>query len=495
MICPKCGKESLPNFCVHCGAKLTESAPAAPNPAKPPAQTPPAFGFSMPGGSAGFFTPEKPTPAPAPKPPVNRSNPTVAANDPAPEKPPVTPAQPFRNPFSQNQPPKFPAQTPSAPSPAPTPPVNRSDPAPAANDPVPEKPPVTQAQQFRNPFSQNQPPNFSAPELTGGFFIEQPAGTGSSRFSLPPAMDGGGFTISLQREDVTAITPEQPVPPQRNAPDDNLTSFADDWQPERADQPQPNIPPKHKPVTPPSAPDADAGRQEPAIPEGFFLVPEPEKTAWGNFKRFFYKLLDYKGLVPALIVLIFVLGFGAGYFIFRSGTSVQEESSTAESSSEAEESSVPVKPAEPDPMLDQYLSLMLLPESPFLPLGETVTAGDANGIISAVNDGEQLTVFRIQNGDLQIDTYASSDGTVSRVRGTTCREFLKQVYDASGTVTVTADGSGVYLDGKQIWKHGLRENAAQVTVFTCMKQTDAEHWDRASYLFTDSTNIRTAMPS
>ena len=63
-------------------------------------------------------------------------------------------------------------------------------------------------------------------------------------------------------------------------------------------------------------------------------------------------------------------------------------------------------------------------------------------------------------------------------------------------MTVTADSKGVYLDGRQIWKHGLGAAlTSPVTICTCMKRQDADRWDRAAYLFADSTNIRTAVPA
>lgn len=333
---------------------------------------------------------------------------------------------------------------------------------------------------------------FDLPELNEGFFTEPPAGSESStgRFSLPPDAAGGGFTISLPQDAVSpaelpaAEPPAAPVPPVPRRTD------------EKPPRPQPARPaahPKQQPEQPPQT-----------VPQGFFLVPEPEKTLWGNFKRMIYKLLDYKGLVPALILLIFVLGIGAGWSISRRSAkkAVKPEdsaqSSTAENS--AEESSQAGSPAslqktEEDPALKQYFSDELLPQFGYIPNGQDVSAYRASGIISAVNDGGQLTVFRMADGDLQIDAYEKNGQEMNRLRGTTSREFLKRVYDAAGTVTVTADSKGVYLDGRQIWKHGLGASfTSPVTICTCMKRQDADRWERAAYLFADSTNIRAAVP-
>ena len=329
---------------------------------------------------------------------------------------------------------------------------------------------------------------FDLPSLKDGFFTEPPAGSENStgKFSLPSDASGGGFTISL--------TPSEVSPVSAPAPEPQPVSIPAEPQPGRQQRPEPVQPVPYAPAAPSAQ----------VVPQGFFLVPEPEKTLWGNFKRAVYKLLDYKGLVPALILLIFILGLSAGWLISRSGrTAVYEpessvsgsraESSAAESSQA--QSAVSYAKTEEDPELQQYLADTLLPESGYLPNGQDVSAYDAAGIISAVNDSGQLTVFRMAEGDLQIDAYEKNGGQIERSRGTTSREFLKRVYDADGAVTVTADSKGVYLDGRQIWKHGLGGSlTSPVTICTCMKQQDAERWERAVYLFADSTNIRTAVP-
>ena len=332
---------------------------------------------------------------------------------------------------------------------------------------------------------------FDLPELNDGFFNEQPAGDEQSagRFSLPPDSAGGGFTISLPQEAVSPAEPAAAEPEIRPEPPV-----------QRPRSEAPTRPQAAKPAPRPAEPEPQPAQ---TVPQGFFLVPEPEKTLWGNFKRAVYKLLDYKGLMPALLLLIFVMGLALGWLLSHSGgDEVQqpEPAVTAAGSSAAESSQAPTTAAlqktEEDPELKQYFAETLLPEYDYLPNGQDVSAYDASGIISAVNDGGQLTVFRITEGDLQIDAYGKEGGQTERIRGTTSREFLKRVYDADGTVTVTADSKGIYLDGRQIWKHGLGASlTSPVTICTCMKRQDADRWDRAAYLFADSTNIRTAVPA
>ncbi len=334
---------------------------------------------------------------------------------------------------------------------------------------------------------------FDLPSLKDGFFTEPPAGVENSagKFSLSSDASGGGFTISLTPSEVSPVSAPasepQPVPLPAEPQPDNVRQQRP--KPARPAQPVPDEP------KPPSVQ---------VVPQGFFLVPEPEKTLWGNFKRTIYMLLNYKGLVPALILLIFILGLGAGWFISRSGRTTVSEPEKAASGSPAEssaaessqaQSAVSYVKTEEDPELQQYFADTVLPDFGYLPNGQDVSAYDAAGIISAVNDGGQLTVFRMADGDLQIDAYEKNGGQIERSRGTMSREFLKRVYDADGTVTVTADSKGVYLDGRQIWKHGLGASlTSPVTICTCMKRQDAERWERAAFLFADSTNIRTAVP-
>lgn len=301
----------------------------------------------------------------------------------------------------------------------------------------------------------------------------------------------GGFTITTNSLQIEAVSPTAP-PEASSAPEPEQVTARPAQQPESVSRRSAaSAAPPVRPSQPPQR------RPEPAVQrttssepvpnaEGFYMVPYDE-SLWATLSR-----IRHRWLLPVLVGAIFVTGMTTGIVMARSAAnSKNQPAESAEETAPAETSAS----ADVDDLLTAEMELVyyfrteLLPEYGYIPVDTEITAEQADGIWGVYALGARMTVLRLSEGALRVESYVNENGAI-RLENEAVQKNLLQALPENENAVIVGDAGGIYLGSTRIFDAGVGTAESAAPVALCAGRSTGE----AAYLFSDYTDIRESVP-